>query len=110
EPGPAVERAADVIRLWHALPPASPGTARPGRLLAEFAHGLFADPHRLDRDTDLGRVAARLLAAVTAGPSDAGAAATAADTALGAARWRQVWAAHGITCDEVSATVLVLNL
>ncbi|WBC08857.1 TIGR02679 domain-containing protein [Micromonospora sp. WMMA1947] len=99
-PDLATSRAADVARLWQTLPGA-------GRPLAEVANSLFADPHRLDRDTDLGRIAARLLAAATAQPADA---AAAADTALGAARWRQVWAGHGISCDVVSATVLVLNL
>ncbi|SCL15092.1 TIGR02679 family protein [Micromonospora nigra] len=99
-PDLATSRAADLTRLWQTLP----GTGRP---LAEVANSLFADPHRLDRDTDLGRISARLLAAATALPADA---AAAADTALGAARWRQVWAEHGVSCDEVSATVLVLNL
>lgn len=99
-PDLATHRAADLTRLWQALP----ATGRP---LAEMANSLFADPHRLDRDTDLGRIAARILAAASAGITEAPAA---ADAALGAAQWRQVWAGYGISCDEVSATVLVLNL
>ncbi|MDI6104153.1 TIGR02679 domain-containing protein [Actinoplanes sp. NEAU-A12] len=100
DPGTATRRSDDLQRLWHVLP----GTGRP---LAEIANTLYADPHRLDRDTDLGRIAARLLAATTATADNA---VSAADTALIATRWRHVWAAHGISCDEVSATVLVLNL
>lgn len=100
DPDESASRSDDLQRLWQALP----GDGRP---LAEFANSLFADPHRLDRDSDLGRVAARLLAATTATTTDA---ASAADTALTAGQWRQVWAAHGISCDEVSAIVLVLNL
>lgn len=100
DPDTATRRSHDLQHLWHALP----GTGRP---LAEIANTLYGDPHRLDRDHDLGRIAARLLAAATATADNA---ASAADTALTADRWRHVWAEHGIGCDEVSATVLILNL
>ncbi|MFY1692823.1 TIGR02679 domain-containing protein [Plantactinospora sp. WMMB782] len=100
DPATATRRSDDLQHLWHALP----GTSRP---LAEIANTLYGDPHRLDRDHDLGRTAARLLAAASATADNA---ASAADTALTADRWRHVWAEHGISCDEVSATVLVLNL
>lgn len=100
DPDTATRRSQNLKYLWQALP----GTGRP---LAELANTLYGDPHRLDRDTDLGRIAARLLAATTASADNA---ASAADTALTAGRWRQTWADHGISCDEVSATVLVLNL
>jgi uncharacterized protein (TIGR02679 family) len=100
DPDTATRRSDDLQHLWHTLP----GTGRP---LAEIANTLYSDPHRLDRDHDLGRIAARLLAAATATADNA---ASAADTALTADRWRHVWAEHGISCDEVSATVLILNL
>ncbi|WP_263404860.1 DUF2399 domain-containing protein [Salinispora fenicalii] len=76
---------------------------------AEITNTLYGDPHRLDRDHDLGRTAARLLAAATA-TATADQAASAADTALTADQWRHVWAEHGISCDGVSSTVLILNL
>ncbi|AEV85433.1 hypothetical protein ACWT_4413 [Actinoplanes sp. SE50] len=101
DPETATRRSDDLQHLWQALP----GTGRP---LAEIANSLYGDPHRLDRDHDLGRAAARLLAAAAAAADDD--AAFAADTALTADRWRQVWSQYGIGCDEVSATVLVLNL
>ncbi|WP_406036500.1 TIGR02679 domain-containing protein [Micromonospora sp. NBC_00898] len=100
DPAVATARSGDLQRLWQALPGG-------GRSLAEFATSLFSDPHRLDRGPDLGRLAARLLAAAQSPADDA---ASAADFALTASRWRQVWAEHGVNCDEVSATVLVLNL
>ncbi|UQU62530.1 TIGR02679 domain-containing protein [Couchioplanes caeruleus] len=96
---PVPGRADNLVRLWKALP----GGDRP---LPELANQLFTDPHALDRDTELGRVAARLLAAI-ADPHDA---AAAAGSALTADLWRSVWAQHGVLCDEVSSTVLVLNL
>ncbi|MFI1996328.1 TIGR02679 domain-containing protein [Actinoplanes sp. NPDC020271] len=96
---PIPGRAAALSRLWQHLP----STGRP---LPEVANHLFGDPHALDRDADLGRVAARLLAAA-AEPNDP--AAAAAD-ALTGEPWRSVWAAYGVLCDEVSSNVLVLNL
>jgi uncharacterized protein (TIGR02679 family) len=96
---PIPGRADNLVRLWKALP----GGNRP---LPELANQVFADPHALDRDTELGRAAARLLAAAT-NPENPAAAAAAA---LTADRWRSVWAQHEVLCDEVSSTVLVLNL
>lgn len=83
--------------------------ARTGWLLASLASELFADPHALDRTTLLGRATARVLAGrqAAAAGKDAGAAANAVATAAG---WREAWKAAGITCDQVSSTVLVLNL
>jgi hypothetical protein len=78
-------RADALARLWQLLP----AQARP---LPEISHALFDDTHRLDRDADLGRVAARLLAAATADPNTA---ADAADQALAVTQWRQVWASYG---------------
>jgi uncharacterized protein (TIGR02679 family) len=96
---PIPGRAAALAQLWQTLPAA-------GRPLPELANQLFGDPHALDRDADLGRAAARLLAAA-ADPTNGSAA---ADQALTAGQWRTVWAGHGVACDEVSSTVLVLNL
>ncbi|WBC05312.1 TIGR02679 domain-containing protein [Micromonospora sp. WMMA1976] len=100
-PDLADSRAQALALLWQHLPAAS-------RPLPELANSLFGNPHHLDRDADLGRLAARLLAAADA--TDPGAAAVAAGAALSADTWRQVWARVGVSCDEVSATVLVLNL
>lgn len=105
--GPAsVAQAGKLARLLDAL---SSGTSG---LLAEVATALYADPHALDRDTSLGRTAVRVLAAARALQAgvDADQVAAAADAALVAARWRQVWQTTGVVCDRVSATVLVLNL
>lgn len=100
-PDLAHSRAQALATLWQHLPAAD-------RPLPELANSLFGNPHHLDRDADLGRLAARLLAAAhTADPSTA---AAAAGTALSADVWRQVWASVGVSCDEVSATVLILNL
>ncbi|MEU7999344.1 TIGR02679 domain-containing protein [Micromonospora sp. NPDC049060] len=96
---PIPGRAKALARLWQALP----GNGRP---LPEFANQLFQDPHALDRDAELGRAAARLLAAADA-PTDP---AEAAKHALTGDRWRAVWAEREILCDQVSSTVLVLNL
>ncbi|WP_050778018.1 TIGR02679 domain-containing protein [Micromonospora sp. ATCC 39149] len=100
-PDLADSRAQALALLWQHLPAAD-------RPLPELANSLFGNPHHLDRDADLGRLAARLLAA--AHTTEPGAAAAAAGTALSADVWRQVWASAGVSCDEVSATVLVLNL
>ena len=81
-------------------------------LLAEVANLLFDDPHALDRSTDLGRTAVRVLAAAQAWHAavDPAGVAAAADDALVAARWRETWLRAGVACDRVSSTVLVLNL
>jgi uncharacterized protein (TIGR02679 family) len=97
-------RARDTAALWAALPAG-------GRRLSELADHLFDDPHALDRDRDLGRITARILAAADVPQADGDTGrANAAANALAAAEWRQTWAAHGVLCDEVSATVLVLGL
>jgi uncharacterized protein (TIGR02679 family) len=97
-------RARDTAALWAALPAG-------GRRLSELADHLYDDPHALDRDRDLGRITARILAASGAPQADGDAGrADAAANALAAAEWRQTWAAHEVLCDEVSATVLVLGL
>lgn len=81
-------------------------------LLAEVANHLYDDPHALDRGTDLGRTAVRVLAGVHAwrDGSDPHDVAAATEEALVAARWRDTWFRGGVACDRVSATVLVLNL
>ena len=98
-----VPRAESAAAVLTALP------ARDGQLLASLASELFADPHALDRTSLLGRAAARLLAgsqAVAAG-EDPG---TAIRTVATSAGWREAWQSAGIACDQVSSTVLVLNV
>lgn len=88
-------------------------SAPEGTLLAALASDLYDDPHALDRNRALGRAAARALAAHGAargGHEGAELAAAAAASCASSAGWRATWAAAGVTCDEVSSTVLVLNL
>lgn len=94
---PIAGRAKALARLWQVLP----GNGRP---LPEFANQLFHDPHALGRNADLGRAAARLLAAAPTDPAEA------AKHALTGDCWRAVWADREILCDHVSSTVRVLNL
>jgi uncharacterized protein (TIGR02679 family) len=126
----AVYNADRVAVAWTALPRrpgetrATPASRALG--LAEFAGQVLGDPHALDRDTFVGRTLVRCLAAMTAlatgaveaaaADSSAGrdaqlaAAAAAAADAVRAREWRATWAEAGILCDQVSSTVLVLNL
>lgn len=99
-----IGRAQATAALWTTLPA---GACR----LSELADRLYGDPHALDRDRDLGRITARILAvsAVQKAAGDVGLA-NAAAKALTAADWRQTWAEYEVLCDEVSATVLVLGL
>lgn len=120
-----------VAAAWSALP-AQPGSTG-GQLgnvgLAEFAGQELLNPHALDRDQPAGRAVARLLAATFAyldhGPARGDVAravaieavdnplAAAVDSAaavLRAQSWRGTWARAGISCDQVSSTVLVLNV
>lgn len=90
--------------LWAALP------APAGTLLATFAGDLFDDPHALDKDTLLGRAAARLIAAGRHQQSTEDADSDVAAGVLEAEAWRATWASVGVACDRVSSTVLVLNL
>jgi len=95
---------------WAGCPAACcrPAPARRRPSAAGTRELAVGNPRHLDRDADLGRLAARLFAA--AHTTNPGAAAAVAGTALSADAWRQVWASVGGSCDEVSATVLVLNL
>lgn len=106
------DRAAELGTLLRAVP-------LPARTLATAAQDLYGDPHALDRDRLLGRAAARAFAAIDAcsrtsndaTPEQISAAvAAAADGCASAAGWRAAWATGGIICDQVSSTVLVLNL
>jgi uncharacterized protein (TIGR02679 family) len=99
----AVQRAEAVAAVLIALP------SRAGRLLASLASELFGDPHALDRISILGRATARVLASEKAAAAGADSRA-AADAVAMAAGWREAWEAAGIACDQVSSTVLVLNL
>ncbi|MFC9351715.1 TIGR02679 domain-containing protein [Arthrobacter sp. NPDC057013] len=121
-----------VAAAWSALP-TQPGGSH-SQLdtvgLAEFAGQKLLDPHALDRDHPAGRAVARLLAATFAwldqseAPGGgveavmkkvledalAAAAVDAAGSVLQARSWRGTWTRAGISCDQVSSTVLVLNL
>lgn len=112
-------------------PAEPPGADRRGAAkvtgLAEFAGQVLGDPHALDRDSAAGRALARLAAVAVAlsDMDDMDVAADAADgqhldrlelavdaaaNVLQTARWRSVWSQLGITCDQVSSTVLLLNV
>ncbi len=78
-----------------------------GLPLAVFAADLTGDAHALDRATLLGSLVAGGLRHINPSPgrddvdkgeSDAG------------PSWREAWARVGVVCDEVSVSVLVLNL
>ncbi|WP_423464310.1 TIGR02679 domain-containing protein [Promicromonospora sp. MS192] len=123
--------------VWRRLPhPPGQPAAQIGTIgLAELAGKELGDPHALDRDRAAGRAAARILAATLAyldedrspdtlggynqadtdqddrDPSDRVAIAiAAAKEALRARSWRAAWERAGVLCDQVSSTVLVLNL
>jgi uncharacterized protein (TIGR02679 family) len=73
--------------------------AKTPTLLAQFAADFCGDSHALDRDTRLGRLTTRALAgrAECTRPTNA-------------KELRVLWASAGVVLDELSATVLVLNL
>lgn len=120
-----------VAAAWCALPtqPGGSGSQLGTVGLAEFAGKELLDPHALDRAQPAGRAVARLLAATFAWLDHSGASSVAADAVVGhvledalaaavnaagsvlrAASWRGTWGRAGISCDQVSSTVLVLNL
>jgi uncharacterized protein (TIGR02679 family) len=104
--GPAFPAAVDALtRLLSQLPAG-------GVLLANLAQDVCDDPHALDRDQALGRAAARVLTATAAHRTggDSAALVAAADTIGAAAGWRAAWARAGVSCDQLSSTVLVLNV
>jgi uncharacterized protein (TIGR02679 family) len=84
-----------VARVWQHLPLG----AQPVRL-AQLAADVFNDSHALDATTHLGRVVARLAAAVNDLPRP---------RQTGTA-WRAAWRSVGVLCDTASSRVLVLNL
>ncbi len=67
--------------------------------LTQLAAETCGDSHALDRDSSLGRLIARALAALQS-----------QSPARSAAEIRTLWANVGVVLDELSATVLVLNL
>lgn len=97
EVGPFVRRALEVI----ARLPAE------GLPLAVFAVDATGDAHALDRSTALGSLVAGALPYVGDSPPDQPADEDAADTGPS---WRGSWARVGVVCDELSVSVLVLNL
>ncbi len=81
-----------------------------GVSLAELAAAVAGDSHALDAGAPLGTIAVRLASAVgqlgRAHVAAVGSCAVLRD----AAKPRDVWAAVGVLCDELSAPLLVLNL
>lgn len=97
------ERAAQIVRVVRyaeASVQAGSGTMR----LAVLAASLFSDAHALDRDSGLGRAVARFL------HTREGEGEPSVDPVGDAAAWHAAWESCGVTCDGVSARVLVLNL
>ncbi|MEU3741980.1 TIGR02679 domain-containing protein [Streptomyces sp. NPDC032198] len=95
--------------VWAKLPTADQGAVS----LPVFAAAVLDDPHALDKDTELGRAMAVLITGCAAFETDG--AVDLADrvtpgTITAGENWRTAWAARGIACDEVSSTVLCLNL
>ncbi|MGX1909277.1 TIGR02679 domain-containing protein [Streptomyces phaeochromogenes] len=101
-------QAEQLAAIWRQLPePDQPVS------LAVFAADTLDDPHALDKDRDLGRALAVLIAATTAFHENS-------DTNLSASvipgvitsseTWRTTWASRGVVCDQVSSIVLCLNL
>lgn len=81
--------------------------------LAVFAAQVTGDAHALDRSTPLGSLVTGALDHIDAPDRIATAADDPDDTdpTTGATRsWRDAWARVGVVCDDVSPSVLVLNL
>lgn len=102
--GQLAATAALVARVWRALP--SPGHSS---ALALLAADVLGDPHALDRNTDVGRAVARLAAAQAALLVDP-AADLSRTVVTTSSAWRDAWASVRVACDQLSSTVLVLNL
>ncbi|MEU7576788.1 TIGR02679 domain-containing protein [Streptomyces sp. NPDC041068] len=98
-----------VSAIWKKLPTADQGSIS----LPVFAAAVLDDPHALDKDNELGRAVAVLIAGCTAFEADAEvdlASCVTPSTITAGENWRTAWAARGIACDEVSSLVLCLNL
>ena len=105
-----LKRQADLVSdIWKKLPTAGQGSVS----LPVFAAAVLVDPHALDKDTELGRAVAVLIAGYTAFEADPDvdlAGRVTPGTITASETWRTTWAARGIACDEVSSLVLCLNL
>lgn len=98
------ERSRQIVRVVHHADAAA--RERSGSLrLGVLAASLFGDAHALDRDSALGRAVARFLHARAAGVGE-----PFVDPIGDAAAWHDAWESCGVSCDGVSARVLVLNL
>lgn len=79
--------------------------------LARLAGQVTADTHALDRSQPLSTIVLNGLPLIPAGPgADDGSNDPGWRTSSGAADWRQAWARVGVLCDDLSVSVLVLNL
>lgn len=81
-----------------------------GRLLADVAGAVLGDPHALDRDRTVGRSAARAVAGISAHRAGELSVVAAANACASSSAWRAAWASAGVACDQVSSTVLALNV
>jgi uncharacterized protein (TIGR02679 family) len=97
-PEPAASLVTDLLSVLAGLPAG-------GVPLARFAAGTTGDPHALDRGRPLATLA---LSAIRAGWGDGSALAAGDDTP--AQRRRALWDRVGVLVDELSSTVLVLNV
>ncbi|MBI2710275.1 MAG: TIGR02679 family protein [Actinobacteria bacterium] len=88
--------------------------------LAALAAGAAGDAHALDRGRPLATLVESALPSVVTGPGGDGAAGGGAagdgregdgrEVGGGAVAWRRRWAAVGVVCDDLSVSVLTLNL
>ncbi|MEZ5374787.1 MAG: TIGR02679 family protein [Microthrixaceae bacterium] len=80
--------------------------------LAQLAARLFGDAHALDRDRALGRLVDAALKATTADADYDSEWVDGKDVRTGelAYDWRRRWAIQGVICDDLSVSVLALNL
>jgi uncharacterized protein (TIGR02679 family) len=92
DPQMARKLIADLTKLLACLP-------ADGMPLAQLATQIACDAHALDVGTPHGTLALHLLSAMTD-----------LDLPTDAAARRDAWAAAGVLCDDLSSTVLVLNL
>lgn len=107
--GELLTHAQQVASVWIQLP----SVERQPVSLAVFAAAVADDPHALDKDADLGRAVAVLIAATTLHQADptADLSARIVPGAITASEmWRSLWESRNVVCDQVSSLVLCLNL
>lgn len=78
--------------------------------LARFAAQVTSDSHALDRQQSLGTIVLSAIPHISPSIPPTGRPTGPALASSGAAAWRQAWARVGVLCDDLSVSVLVLNL